>query len=279
MHPKKIAIGGLTVIPLVALALTLAPLTAFAQSVTVDGVTLTTPDDQLACPPNGEVVIGGVAADVNITYDFFDVTDPTYVHLGGQTVVSTGADLVLAFPYPAEVEDKSFAVFVSTIGTSLERAVLGSSWLVNCEEPTETPTQTPTETVTPTDTPTVMPSETPTATPVVLQGCGPGYWKQEHHFDSWVGYAPTDDYEVVFAVDASFDPSTLLDAAWLRGGGEFALARQAVAALLNSANPDVDYAYTTAEVIAMVQDAYATGDFESVKDTLEGANESGCPLN
>ena len=63
------------------------------------------------------------------------------------------------------------------------------------------------------------------------------------------------------------------------GGGEKALGRHAVAALLNAASPDVDYAYTEAEVIAAVQNAYATGDFNRVKNDLEYQNELGCPLN
>ena len=110
------------------------------------------------------------------------------------------------------------------------------------------------------------------------EGCTPGYWKQRHHLDSWVGHAPDDAYEAVFGVDASFD-KTLQEALGQGGGGEKALGRHAVAALLNAANPDVSYFYTEAEVIAAVQEAYATGDFEGAKDQLEEQNELGCPLN
>ncbi len=110
------------------------------------------------------------------------------------------------------------------------------------------------------------------------EGCTPGYWKQAHHFDSWTGYSPTDDYETVFGVDASFDKD-LLGALKQGGGGEKALGRHAVAALLNSASGGVSYDYSTAEVIALVQDAYASGDFAGAKNLLEAANESGCPLN
>jgi hypothetical protein len=49
--------------------------------------------------------------------------------------------------------------------------------------------------------------------------------------------------------------------------------------LLNSVNPDVSYEFSTAEVIAIVQDAYATGDFRTAKNLLQDQNESGCPLN
>ncbi|MCC6456182.1 MAG: hypothetical protein IT328_14605 [Caldilineaceae bacterium] len=153
--------------------------------------------------------------------------------------------------------------------------------------PTDTPTNTPVPpTATPTNTPTntpVPPTATPTNTPVQgpAQGCTPGYWRQDQHFDSWVatGYAPSNDFNTVFGVSATFNPHSLLDAVWLGGGGERALARHAVAALLNAAQPNVNYAYTTAEVIAGVQNAYATGNFEPFKNTLEAANQAGCPLN
>lgn len=110
------------------------------------------------------------------------------------------------------------------------------------------------------------------------EGCTPGYWKQPHHLDSWVGYSPDDDYETVFGVDASFD-KTLRGALKQGGGGEKALGRHAVAALLNASSLDVSYAFTEAEVIAVVQDAYASGDFEGVKNQLAAENKQGCPIN
>ena len=111
------------------------------------------------------------------------------------------------------------------------------------------------------------------------QGCTPGFWRQEHHYDSWVGYTPTDDFETVFGVDASFSPDSLGDAVELGGGGERALARHAVAALLNAATGDVNYTLSISQVIASVQNAYATGEFEALKDQLDAANNAGCPLN
>lgn len=107
-------------------------------------------------------------------------------------------------------------------------------------------------------------------------GCTPGYWKQKQHFDSWVNYAPGDNYFAVFGT--GFDDG-LLGVLKTGGGGEAALGRHSVAALLNAASPDVDYAYTEAEIIQMVQDAFASGDFESVKNLFEYENELGCPLN
>jgi len=112
---------------------------------------------------------------------------------------------------------------------------------------------------------------------VVDEGCTPGFWRQTQHFVHWIGYSPSDSYEAVFGVDATGTP-TLLDAVWAGGGGENALLRHSVAALLNASNPNVGYAYSTAQVIAIVQNAYATGDFTTAAGLLAAANEAGCPL-
>ncbi len=110
------------------------------------------------------------------------------------------------------------------------------------------------------------------------QGCTPGYWKQEHHFVDWVTYSPSDLFNDVFGVDAPGD-RTLLEALNKGGGGASALGRHAVAALLNTAAGGVSFFYTEADVIAIVQDAYLTGDFETAKNALAAQNEEGCPLN
>lgn len=110
------------------------------------------------------------------------------------------------------------------------------------------------------------------------EGCTPGYWKQSQHFDSWAGYAPSDSFNAVFGVTASFN-KTLLGALSQGGGGEKALGRHAVAALLNAVNGGVSYRFTVAEVIAIVQTAYETRNFERAKAEFELQNEMGCPLN
>ena len=118
-------------------------------------------------------------------------------------------------------------------------------------------------------------------TPSVLAqeaGCTPGFWKQDQHFDKWVSYSPDDYYEIAFEVDASFSDVTLFEALKQGGGGDRALGRHAVAALLNASNPDIEYLYTDQEVISIVQGAYATGEFEAGKDLLDAANDTGtCP--
>jgi hypothetical protein len=99
------------------------------------------------------------------------------------------------------------------------------------------------------------------------EGCTPGYWRQEHHFDSWVatGFDPDQTVLSAFgAVDPSVDDLALKDAVRLRGGGLNALMRHAVAALLN---------------IAAVQAAVSSGEIEATKDDFEAENEEGCPLD
>ena len=148
--------------------------------------------------------------------------------------------------------------------------------------PTSTPTSMPTKTVVPPTNTPVPPTNTPmptATTPAGGEGCTPGYWKQRHHFDSWVGYAPADLFDAVFGVTSSFGADhTLLDAVSAGGGGERAMGRHAVAALLN-ASGEVSYAYSVSDVISMVQQAYAGGSFEATKNLFEAQNEKGCPLN
>jgi hypothetical protein len=161
--------------------------------------------------------------------------------------------------------------------------------------PTDTPTNTPTNTATPTKTPTNTKTPTPTKTftptPVVEEGCTPGYWKQKQHFDSWVatGYSPNQTLESVFDVPNSLglDSRTLLQALNFNGGSGVSgaskiLLRAAVAALLNSASPDVDYSRTTASIIADVNAALASNNRTTIlnlANALDADNNEGCPLN
>jgi hypothetical protein len=110
------------------------------------------------------------------------------------------------------------------------------------------------------------------------EGCTPGYWKQSQHFDSWTGYNPNQLFVSVFGENA-FPGMTLLQVLSQGGGGLKALGRHTVAALLNSASGNVDYQYTTAQVIAMFQAVFPGGDYENLKNEFASENESGCPLN
>jgi hypothetical protein len=122
-------------------------------------------------------------------------------------------------------------------------------------------------------------------TPGGDEGCTPGFWKNHtgqgpgNQLNEWVTYATGDDFNAVFGVGPSV---TLLTALNTGGGGEAALGRHAVAALLN-ASSSVDYFYTVAQVIGIVQDAYAIGTkgaFNDAKDDLEAQNGDAtfCPL-
>jgi hypothetical protein len=81
---------------------------------------------------------------------------------------------------------------------------------------------------------------------------------------------------------AGVDPSTtLLEALQTGGGGVNALLRHAVAAVLNAASPDVNFAFEVADIVADMNAALLSRDAEAIedlKDELAGANESSCPL-
>jgi len=95
------------------------------------------------------------------------------------------------------------------------------------------------------------------------EGCTPGFWKQSQHFGHWpAGRSPGDDYETIFGVDITIKVNnmqettpTLLQALQAQGGAQNALARHSVAALLN-AETSVSFLFSSAQVIALVQDAF-----------------------
>ena len=250
---------------------------ALAGSVSSNGMTMIYPSYPLSgpalqsCEPWNEpsantISLSGIpeGAKVEVTFAWANpyMGSPNYLPTITFNNV-TGGSLVVPVSYPMDTtqwpvfnsatNERAIAVsaFVRVTSGGIVTKLVGKQWWVRCQPPLR------------------------------VQGCTPGYWRQDHHFDSWVatGYAPGDDFEAVFGVDASFDPHTMLDAVWLGGGGEFALARHAVAALLNASSPDVDYFYSAADVIAGVQAAYASGDFEPFKSALDFANNAGCPLN
>jgi hypothetical protein len=109
----------------------------------------------------------------------------------------------------------------------------------------------------------------------VFQGLTPGFWKNnaiQFGAHAWTPpYTPTTTFASAFGctVPGQSSSLTLLQALQLQGGGNKALARQAVAALLDAALPDsvLNYPYTTAQVISMVCTAYASGP--TAVNTLE----------
>ena len=114
-----------------------------------------------------------------------------------------------------------------------------------------------------------------------FQGCTPGYWKQTHHYHSWVGYSSTDSFNNTFG-KLAFNPDINLGAALHLdgdGNGLDALAKHATAALLNAAHGSVNYPYTTGEVIEKFQEAFDSKQYEATKSLFNAANNAGCPLD
>jgi hypothetical protein len=160
--------------------------------------------------------------------------------------------------------------------------------------PTNTPAPSPTPTTSPPPPPPTLTPPTPTLAPTattvpVFEGCTPGYWKQDQHFDSWTTYTQNQTVENVFDVPNSLglDDTTLLQA--LQGGGgpgltggATILLRAGTAALLNSTSAGTDYQLTTAQVIAQVNAALASNSRQAMLDlatTLDRYNNAGCDLN
>lgn len=103
---------------------------------------------------------------------------------------------------------------------------------------------------------------------MVFEGLSPGYWK--NHPEDWDGVATSMSFEQFFfgsqqssltwKINGNGKPSTqqditLIQALNLGGGGEAALARQAVAAVLNARDEDVTYAFTEDQIKEWVTEA------------------------
>jgi hypothetical protein len=138
------------------------------------------------------------------------------------------------------------------------------------------------------------------------EGCTPGYWKQEQHFDSWVGHLPGDPLFGLFSGvgvepylshvanldsggSAIMGSASLVEALQFGGGDTIAdkaeiLLRAAVAGVLNADNPGVDYPWTSASIVDAVNAALASQDATQIINLatdLDGDNNGpgGCPLN
>lgn len=124
-------------------------------------------------------------------------------------------------------------------------------------------------------------------TQAACQGCTPGYWKQPQHRDSWVatGFQPTDKFNTVFGVTQynknNGTPYTLLEVLQTLNGNNDPISTNlgfhAVAALLSSAHPSVNYGYTPGELITLFQTNLHRA--AALTDSLALLNERGCPLN
>ena len=91
----------------------------------------------------------------------------------------------------------------------------------------------------------------------------------------------------VFSGVGTLASSTLREALEFRGGSTITAAqqillRQAVAALLNAAHPDVAYPRTAAQVISTVNAALASNDRTAIlalASALDAENNLRCPLS
>ena len=127
------------------------------------------------------------------------------------------------------------------------------------------------------------------------EGLSPGYWKNNAErwgAVSWepTGYCPGDQFSDVFGVVIEVraggrrtitDP-TLLQALNATGGGVNALARAAVAALLNAAHADINYPVSENCVIAWTSAAIISGDaakIEALYNKLDAWNNLGGGLD
>jgi hypothetical protein len=125
------------------------------------------------------------------------------------------------------------------------------------------------------------------------QGCTPGFWR--NNFAAWgCGYTSNTNFFSVFSVVTNrrgLSVNLKLGQAVALEGGEFrALARHAVAAILNACDNGVNYPYSQSEIIAAVVQMFNTNGAvmlggstytgaEALKNALAMANEMGCPLN
>ena len=128
------------------------------------------------------------------------------------------------------------------------------------------------------------------------EGCSPGHWKNDASKRGEADWTPTgldpdddkwdDFFTAVTLRTKGGDPAdaTLEEALNAKGGKINALAREAVAALLNTNHPEIDYPMTQGNIITLVDSAIASGDaaIETARADLRDLNHKGdydiCPL-
>jgi hypothetical protein len=118
------------------------------------------------------------------------------------------------------------------------------------------------------------------------EGLTPGFWKTHSSYGpaplaGWpqTHYRPDASYNTGFGVSVVGSP-TLLQALGT-GGGVNALLRHSTAALLNADTPNIDYAYTVAQVMTLTKAAIESGDaalIEAAKNQFAVENEKGADL-
>jgi hypothetical protein len=118
-------------------------------------------------------------------------------------------------------------------------------------------------------------------------GCTPGFWKNCTIHWQLTGYNTGQSVSSVFTMGnccASLGSSSLLGALDFGGGPDICgaarnLLRAAVAALLNASSPEVDYPFTSQQVITMVNAAFQScdrGTILTLASELDRDNNLGC---
>jgi hypothetical protein len=123
------------------------------------------------------------------------------------------------------------------------------------------------------------------------QGCSPAYWGDPNHYAQWVGYNPTSVYfsslvppfNGVFPTsDPELTPWTLSQAVTLpstyNNDVNALFAHDAVAALLNTTNPNVKYGISTTTVLNWASWAIGSKTLSIFNSIVEPLNSRPCPL-
>jgi hypothetical protein len=120
-----------------------------------------------------------------------------------------------------------------------------------------------------------------------FEGCGIGFWK--NHLNVWINYTSDQQLKEIFEFPTELEDlenSSLLEALKFKGGKGIEgkariLLKQAVAALLNAAHPDVNYSLNVSEIIIHVNDTLRslnTTEMLELKDVFDEYNNLGSDL-
>jgi hypothetical protein len=130
--------------------------------------------------------------------------------------------------------------------------------------------------------------DTATATPVSKgNACSPGFWKNKEEAWDATNYDPDDTLGSVFDIPGEFSSiaGDSLHEALSYGGGPSDLdaaknlLHHAVAALLNSTHPGIDYPLDEADIISDVNDALDSSDRSTMLGLKDSFGEEGCPID
>jgi hypothetical protein len=201
------------------------------------------------------------ADEVSVTYTWTVDTDKPIITCSPDKTIDCDAEIV--FDTPTATDNCSGVLEIVVVSTSTDG--LTRTWKATDACGNEA---TCSQTI------TVLPCE----------GCTLGYWK--NHTDRWCStYSTTMLFGDVFEeAPSNLKRLTLLEALNLGGGGIFNLARQGVAALLNTCSDEVrypePYGSNSQMVIDAVNSAYVAGGNAPGKlaTQLDILNNTGCPL-